>query len=80
MKSMIQNVADGIARRWCKLTHPDPMWPVCGMYRCPQCHRTYAVPWEEKPRAERKQMVIPVAAPAPSLLEGMGDIAFRKAG
>jgi hypothetical protein len=32
---------------WCYFTHPDPMWPVNGFYRCPSCHRQYPVPWEK---------------------------------
>jgi hypothetical protein len=49
----ISRFSEIIARRWCYLTHPDPMWPVKGMYRCPKCHRLYPVPWEEKPAAAR---------------------------
>jgi hypothetical protein len=30
---------------WCKLTHPVPMWPIRGYYRCPACLREYSVPW-----------------------------------
>ena len=31
---------------WCYKTHPTPMWPVLGKYRCPKCLRQYPVPWE----------------------------------
>ncbi|MCZ2075244.1 MAG: hypothetical protein HUU41_19700 [Bryobacteraceae bacterium] len=32
---------------WCYRMHPAPMWPVNGMYRCPECQREYPVPWEK---------------------------------
>jgi hypothetical protein len=47
MFTAIQRVSETIARRWCHVMHPDPMWPVKGMYKCPKCHRMYRVPWEE---------------------------------
>ena len=31
---------------WCRLMHPDPMWPIHGYYRCPACLREHRVPWE----------------------------------
>lgn len=37
---------DFIRDTWCYLMHPDPMWPVNGMYRCPSCQRQRPVPWE----------------------------------
>ncbi|MCC7499212.1 MAG: hypothetical protein IT160_16635 [Bryobacterales bacterium] len=37
---------DFIRDAWCYVMHPDPMWPVNGMYRCPSCQRQYPVPWE----------------------------------
>jgi len=40
-----------VADLWCHLIHPDPMWPVHGFYRCPACHRQYAVAWEVNPVA-----------------------------
>lgn len=46
---------------WCKLMHPDPMWPVKGMYRCPACLREYPVCWEQ---GINKQAVLPVPAQA----------------
>lgn len=33
---------------WCRLTHRAPMRPISGVYRCPDCLRTYPVPWEPK--------------------------------
>ena len=38
-----------IADLWCRLTHPAPMWPVNGHYRCRTCRRQYQVPWEVRP-------------------------------
>lgn len=35
-----------IARAWCYLMHAPPLRPVSGQYRCPDCLRTYPVPWE----------------------------------
>ena len=40
---------DAPARLWCRLMHPDPMWPVSGYYRCPECLRQYPVQWESQP-------------------------------
>jgi hypothetical protein len=46
MLKSIAGVFEGPARAWCKLMHPDPMWPVNGFYRCPSCLRQYPVQWE----------------------------------
>jgi hypothetical protein len=35
-----------IGERWCRWTHPEPMWPVKGHYYCPRCLRVYPVTWE----------------------------------
>jgi hypothetical protein len=73
-----QNVVEEIARRWCYLAHPDPMWPVCGTYRCPRCHRVYMVPWEQRePAPERRLRTMPAAVPA--ILDRMDNIALPKA-
>jgi len=37
-----------IADLWCRLMHPDPMWPLHGYYRCAACWREYPVPWENR--------------------------------
>lgn len=39
---------EAVARVWCNVMHPDPMWPIRGFYRCPKCHRKYPVPWESR--------------------------------
>ena len=52
MFSILSRVSDGVARRWCYLMHPEPMWPICGMYQCPRCLRKYPVPWEKKDAAK----------------------------
>jgi hypothetical protein len=51
MSSVIQRFGKGMAAKWCRVMHPDPMWPVSGMYQCPRCLRKYPVPWEQKPAA-----------------------------
>ncbi len=37
-----------LRQAWCRLMHPAPMWPVHGLYTCPRCGLTNAVPWEER--------------------------------
>ncbi len=37
-----------VSRGWCRAFHRQPMWPVNGFYRCPQCLRTYPVPWANR--------------------------------
>lgn len=49
MMLSISNFTEQIGRAWCRMMHRDPMWPVNGQYRCPDCLRTYDVPWEKKP-------------------------------
>jgi hypothetical protein len=57
-------VLEQIAGWWCRTFHPEPMWPVCGHYRCPKCLRVFPVPWET-PAAARKVVDTPrPAAPA----------------
>lgn len=48
-----------VAEWWCSLTHPAPMWPVHGYYRCPSCWREYAVPWEKNRIVAIRQGVPP---------------------
>ena len=74
----LQNAVEGIARRWCYLAHPDPMWPVCGTYRCPRCHRVYTVPWEKKSLAPERRLR-PMTATVPAILDTMDEMALRKA-
>ena len=52
-----------ISRAWCKLMHPDPMWPVAGFYRCPSCLRQYPVQWESQPAPAVKVETAPVRVP-----------------
>lgn len=47
MMSLVSKINDQAGRLWCKWTHPAPMWPVNGYYRCPECLRTYQVPWAQ---------------------------------
>lgn len=44
----VQSVVSSLSKAWCTATHPDPMWPVNGLYRCPRCMRQYPVPWETR--------------------------------
>jgi hypothetical protein len=53
MSNVLQRLGTGMAAKWCRVMHPDPMWPVRGMYQCPRCLRKFPVPWEQKP-AESK--------------------------
>ncbi len=53
------NLWETAAATWCRAMHPAPMWPVNGQYRCPQCLRTFPVPWEQQPKSVR------VAGPQP---------------
>lgn len=48
MLARISSIGTSIGEFWCQVMHPDPMWPVQGRYRCPSCHRSYSVPWEQK--------------------------------
>ncbi len=37
---------DRVAESWCRLAHPQPMWPIHGHYLCPKCLRRHAVAWD----------------------------------
>ncbi len=50
MLNRISRAFEVPARAWCKAMHPDPMWPVGGFYRCPECLRQYPVQWESQPK------------------------------
>lgn len=56
MSSVIQRFGSGLSAKWCRVMHPDPMWPVNGTYQCPRCLRKYPVPWEQKPVAAAATM------------------------
>ena len=58
MFAPIQDFFRWLGGRWCHVTHPDPMWPIKGRYRCMKCHRTYPVPWsgtEGRPAAAKAE-------------------------
>ena len=70
MSNRISRALEGPARAWCRWMHPDPMWPVGGLYRCPSCLRQYPVQWETQPapvKAVAPAIKIPVV-PRPELL------------
>ena len=46
----VSGLPERMARTWCRLTHPAPMWPVNGHYRCPECLRSFEVPWADPKR------------------------------
>lgn len=46
MLNRISRALEVPLRAWCRVMHPDPMWPVAGFYRCPSCLRQYPVQWE----------------------------------
>jgi len=74
MFAPIQDFFRWLGGRWCYVTHPAPMWPVKGRYRCPRCYRTYPVPWagnEGTPPAPKAQ---PTALPRNALV----DYAMRR--
>ena len=76
MANVLQRLGDGIAKKWCYFVHPDPMWPVRGMYQCPRCHRKFPVPWEEKgvfagaPTSQTEYQ-------SPMILDPISDVADR---
>jgi len=50
MKSLWSRCGD----LWCEFMHNGAMWPIHGAYRCRQCLRSRAVPWEQaKPHDPR---------------------------
>ena len=52
-----------IGDAWCQTMHSTPMWPVGGEYKCRQCHRSFRVPWEQKPiSAVEEKAKAPVGA------------------
>jgi hypothetical protein len=53
------------ARIWCKLMHPEPMWPINGFYRCRTCHRLYPVPWNSPERTSAEMPAQAALRPYP---------------
>ena len=47
MTRLIQSFASTVGDTWCQLIHPDPMWPVNGVYQCRVCQRKFPVAWEQ---------------------------------
>ncbi len=58
MAGRFSGAMEGPARFWCKLMHPDPMWPIRGYYRCRRCLRQYPVPWETRPETTTEIRVV----------------------
>ena len=52
MLKVLSGMYSEAGKVWCKMMHPDPMWPVKGKYICPACQRAYPVPWESKEEVE----------------------------
>ncbi len=52
----MKNVVSRVGGAWCRLTHPTPMWPVQGYYRCPKCLRSFPVPWERPLPVKRQNL------------------------
>ncbi len=53
-----------IQKNWCYIMHPDPMWPVNGVYRCPKCLNEYPVAWEQGMKRSPKPATVFSEAPA----------------
>jgi hypothetical protein len=49
----MKQLTEYLSRMWCRMAHPEPMWPVNGYYRCPVCLRIHAVPWERAKHSRR---------------------------
>jgi hypothetical protein len=67
------SLSEQFSRLWCRAFHPQPMWPVNGYYRCPECLRAYPVPWAnrrygphpaELQAATPRPRVVPISRPA----------------
>lgn len=69
MMSVLQRLGDGVGKRWCRVMHPDPMWPVRGKYQCPKCHRQFPVPWEHVTAPTQRQQ----ARTNPVLLDALSE-------
>jgi hypothetical protein len=53
----VQDLLSDVSKVWCQMTHPSPMWPVNGQYRCPKCLRLFPVPWEQ-----RQAQIVPITS------------------
>jgi hypothetical protein len=71
----LQGLLSSVSKVWCQTTHPSPMWPVNGQYRCPKCLRQFPVPWEEK-----QAQVVPITAGRePELVATVSSVSSRRA-
>ena len=60
MIQFFSSLCSAAGAAWCKAMHPDPMWPVNGVYQCRVCHRKFRVAWEQPAVPE----AVPVRAAA----------------
>ena len=58
----MNNFWERIGRLWCEAMHSHTMWPIHGKYRCGDCLREYAVPFEQTPRPLRNTRSLPVVS------------------
>lgn len=56
MTRILSSFTSTVGNAWCQLMHPEPMWPVNGVYQCRECHRKFPVAWEK---------AAPAASPEP---------------
>ena len=47
MIRFLSSLCSAAGAAWCKAMHPDPMWPVNGVYQCRVCQRKFRVSWEQ---------------------------------
>lgn len=50
---LFANLLSAIGDAWCQIMHPDPMWPVSGVYQCRVCQRKFPVAWERGSQSHR---------------------------
>ena len=73
MLRLLSSIGSAIGASWCKLMHPEPMWPVRGEYQCRVCQRKFRVAWEEPAQvktpapAQQPERIAPAAAATQSL-------------
>ena len=60
MIRFLSSLCSAAGSAWCKAMHPDPMWPVNGVYQCRVCQRKFRVSWEQHAVPE----AVPVRAAA----------------
>jgi hypothetical protein len=52
-----------LKKRWCKVFHGAPMWPIHGYYRCATCLCEHPVPWGSREGVPYGRSVMPKGAP-----------------